>query len=60
MSEEPIIMPFGKHKGLKLEDVPAKYLLWLYDQDWMTKFEDIMDYIAGNYESLEAEVGDDY
>ena len=24
-------MPFGKYKGQKLKDVPAGYLLWLYD-----------------------------
>jgi uncharacterized protein (DUF3820 family) len=23
-------MPFGKHKGKKLANVPAEYLLWLY------------------------------
>ena len=26
-------MPFGKHKGAPLKDVPADYLLWLADQD---------------------------
>jgi hypothetical protein len=26
------IMPFGKHKGAQLKDVPASYLLWLYEQ----------------------------
>jgi hypothetical protein len=25
------IMPFGKHSGTRLEDVPAQYLLWLWD-----------------------------
>lgn len=24
-------MPFGKHKGTKLEDVPKHYLLWILD-----------------------------
>lgn len=24
-------MPFGKHKGTPLKDVPPSYLLWLYD-----------------------------
>jgi uncharacterized protein (DUF3820 family) len=24
-------MPFGKHKGEKMENVPASYLLWLRD-----------------------------
>ena len=26
------IMPFGKHKGKKLIDVPDEYLLWLYNE----------------------------
>lgn len=26
------LMPFGKYKGEKMEDVPASYLLWLRDQ----------------------------
>lgn len=25
-------MPFGKYKGVRLGDVPAGYLLWLYNQ----------------------------
>lgn len=26
------LMPFGKHQGKKLANVPASYLLWLEDQ----------------------------
>lgn len=26
-------MPFGKHKGKKLEDVPHSYWLYLYDRN---------------------------
>ncbi|MCC7517728.1 MAG: DUF3820 family protein [Verrucomicrobiae bacterium] len=25
-------MPFGKYRGVRLEDVPASYLLWLWNQ----------------------------
>lgn len=25
------LMPFGKHKGEKMANVPPEYLLWLYD-----------------------------
>jgi len=28
---ENTMMPFGKYKGQKLKDIPAGYLLWLYD-----------------------------
>lgn len=26
-------MPFGKHQGKKMEDVPASYLLWLWNEN---------------------------
>ena len=25
------IMPFGKHKGLPLDEIPRKYLIWAMD-----------------------------
>jgi uncharacterized protein (DUF3820 family) len=31
MSDQDL-MPFGKYKGEKMEDVPASYLLWLRDR----------------------------
>lgn len=40
------LMPFGKHKGQRLMDVPPGYLLWLHDnglQDGPLK-----DYIIDN------------
>jgi exodeoxyribonuclease X len=36
ISEKPVLyrrMPFGKHKGLKMEEVPADYLKWLVTTD---------------------------
>ena len=27
-------MPFGKHKGSDIRDVPAHYLQWLEEQEW--------------------------
>lgn len=30
--DDNTLMPWGKHRGKKLEDVPAHYLLWL-DRD---------------------------
>ena len=29
--EDADIMPFGKYNGTRLEEVPAKYLLWLWN-----------------------------
>lgn len=31
--EKEIIMPFGKHKGKFLNDIPHGYLIWLYDRN---------------------------
>lgn len=53
-------MPFGKHKGTKLKDVPAHYLLWAYDEDWFEKqYPKIWRYIDLHFDLLCEEV-DDY
>ena len=46
-------MPFGKFKGDKMENVPAKYLLWLYNNDKC--FGLVKDYIIDNLQVLEQE-----
>jgi uncharacterized protein (DUF3820 family) len=28
-------MPFGKHRGERLSDIPVGYLDWLIGEDWM-------------------------
>jgi exodeoxyribonuclease X len=36
VSKNPVLyrrMPFGKHKGLKMEEVPVDYLQWLAGTD---------------------------
>jgi uncharacterized protein (DUF3820 family) len=53
MNDESI-MPFGKYKGEKLANVPAKYLLWLYDQSCNNK--ELYAYIEENLDALESEV----
>lgn len=30
--DDSSIMPFGKYKGAKMEDVPDGYLAWLWDE----------------------------
>jgi uncharacterized protein (DUF3820 family) len=47
------LMPFGKHKGTEMANVPATYLLWLWDNDRMTPV--VEKYIEANLELLEAE-----
>lgn len=29
------ILPFGKHKGEDIEQVPTSYLHWMLDQEWI-------------------------
>lgn len=47
------IMPFGKHKGKRMEDVPASYLLWLWDSGvWQEPHKPIHAYIKDSWSAL--------
>lgn len=46
------LMPFGQHKGKKLVDVPAKDLIWLYENEKSGK---ITEYIKENLEVLKVQ-----
>lgn len=52
-------MPFGKHKGKPMQDVPASYLHWLWTKG---KREDrtcpVADYIRRNISALQQEYKD--
>lgn len=52
-------MPFGKHKGVPMQDVPARYLhyLWINGKE---KDRDcpVADYIRRNRDALEKEYPD--
>ncbi|GEM_PF-3009424 len=48
-------MPFGKHKGAQMMDVPADYLDWLRGQDWIVKWPKVMNYIEWRMGALEWE-----
>jgi len=48
------IMPFGKFKGLKMANVPAKYLLYFYNANKCRGA--LKEYIKYNLEALELEV----
>lgn len=47
-------MPFGKHKGEKLANVPASYLLWLYCKGEL-KPGALRDYIDENMDEIRQE-----
>ena len=46
------IMPYGKHKGEKMANVPASHLLWLHQNDKCSG--DIKRYIIKNEDTLYA------
>lgn len=48
-------MPFGKHKGKKMANVPAFYLLWLYNEG--CSHAGVRKYIIDNLDSLQKEAG---
>jgi len=50
------LMPFGKHKGTRMEDVPAKYLDWLDGEGIKGP---VKDYIDSVREILNAEMEDE-
>lgn len=47
-------MPFGKYKNQKMANVPASYLLWLYDNDKCSSY--VKEYIEDNLDVLRVEV----
>ena len=46
-------MPFGKHKGRKMIDVPPSYLLWYLENG---SEGNVKDYCIENKEALELEI----
>lgn len=47
-------MTFGKFKGQKLANVPASYLIWLFDNGKCSG--ELKKYIEENMDSLQAEI----
>ena len=56
MMTDDDLMPFGKHQGIPLKDVPDDYLLWLYNQDIHPKYSDLEDYLEENIDSIKANI----
>lgn len=48
------LMPFGKYQGEEMQDVPASYLIWLYESTKCN--ERIKAYIEENRDVLDFEV----
>lgn len=45
------LMPFGKYKDYSMINVPASYLIWLYENDKCNKL--VKDYIIDNWDVLQ-------
>lgn len=54
-------MPFGKHKGIPMSDVPPSYLRWLFyniQENGITKNNELVyNYIWNSKDALEMELG---
>jgi len=51
------IFTFGKYQGQCIENVPASYLLWCYEQDeMMLRHPEIVAYVKKNKKHLDEEV----
>lgn len=51
-------MPFGIHKGVKMANVPAGYLLSLYDNNYLERqsHQKVKQYIIDNMDILRNEI----
>ena len=47
-------MPYGKHKGQKMANIPPDYLIWLFENNKCTP--EVAKYIAENLDVLKAEI----
>jgi len=54
LTDESIMPAWSKHKGKKLANVPADYLVWLYENDKC--YPALKEYIESNLETLKLEV----
>lgn len=52
------LMPFGAHKGTKMANVPAKTLLWYYNnfRSWGLEQLGVKKYIEENLDVLQSQV----
>ena len=47
------LMPYGKHEGTKMANVPTKYLMWMYDNNKCST--PVKNYVKENLDVLEQE-----
>ena len=53
MMTDESLMPYGKYQGEKLANIPAGYLIWMYDNDKL--IGSLKKYVEENMAALEKE-----
>jgi uncharacterized protein (DUF3820 family) len=48
-------MPFGKYKGIPMQDVPTEYLHWLWTKGNLNKNSEVGQYITKSLKALQLE-----
>lgn len=53
--QDDSFMPFGKHKGVRMMDVPASYFHYLWHNGMKAESTSVADYIRRNVDVLKEE-----
>ena len=56
--KDDMLMDFGKYKDKKMSEIPASYLIWCGDQDWIANKPRLQRYIEKNRDALEEEIAE--
>ena len=51
------LMTFGKYKGIRIGDLRADYLLWIYDNRKWGRHRDLLVYLREHEQELRREAG---
>ncbi len=54
MLTDESIMPYGKYKGQEMQDIPAEYLIWCYDNGKCSS--GVIEYVDDNMDVLYKEI----
>lgn len=46
------VFPWGEHKGTKVGDAPIGYLMWLFEQRWITEWPGLHAYLQTRKDEL--------
>jgi uncharacterized protein (DUF3820 family) len=55
--DDDSLMPFGKHKGKKMANVPGEYLLYIYENNMC--YGELYQYIKDNLDVIKSQMAFD-